>query len=131
MYINCNFFATANVETNGAISPIPEIEPQIYLNGKNEVVLNIMGEETTPVVKEFLENEEMGFGFNKLDFFSKNLLVKAIKEKAICMQRIAYTSKIKRTPGYVIEVVVDTNSSRELETMYNNEVQIRSELYYA
>ena len=131
MYLNTNFFVTANVEANGIVSPIPEIEPELYLSNKDEVILNIMGEETKPNVKEFLENEELSFGFNKLDFFSKDLLIKAIKERAICLQRIAYASKIKRTTGYILEIVIDTNSSRELEKMYNEEVRVRSELYYA
>lgn len=130
MFINANFFVETPCEADGAIKPCREFEPKLALKG-SQILMEIEGKMKKVKPQEFLENEELGYGLNKLDFFSESFLSNLIKENCICFSRVGFVSELSGKTGYILEAVVDTTFSPEIEEEYNKEIQTRSNLYFA
>lgn len=129
MFVNTNYFlASPYVDAMGPIEAIEEFVPSISMKGK-DLILEKEGMEIPVVPKEFLENVELGYGLNELDIFSKKLLTKAIKDKAIVFSRIAFQGKIKNKSGFILECILDT-SFNDIRKEYEQEQELRSNLYF-
>lgn len=124
--VMCQFFLKAELENEAPLRNIKEFNPNLRFS-KNSFSIERNGIKETVRPMCFNMVKELESGINTIDFFSKNFLKEILKE-GLLAQSIRYEATVGKTKGYILEGTVELSDS--LQTMYNEEMQKKAELYF-